>query len=158
VPDPERIEELSIPSDPGRIRDARRWLAAVVGGAGWPGEDCHDLAVALSEACSNAHRYAYAGRTDGRVDLRLELFADHVVLQVRDYGTGFDLGRYEAPDLLRPTEGGYGIHLMRGLTDRVEYRQEKAGTSVRMAKTRRDRGDGSERDHERSEYEVQRVG
>jgi serine/threonine-protein kinase RsbW len=159
VRDPGRFEEFTIRSDPRRIREARRWLAGLVAGVGWSGEDCHDLAVALSEACSNAHRYAYAGRTDGRIDLRVALHGDRVELSVRDYGKGFDPKAYREPDLSRPREGGYGIHLMRGLTDRVEHRRQDVGTLVLMTKSKRGMGRQREQDPERSEdQEVNRVG
>ena len=132
-----QIERLSIRSDPGRIRDARRWISEIVGRGGWEASDARDLALALSEACSNAHRYAYGGRKDGRIDVRLELWPSRIEIAVRDYGVGFDASSYRGPDLSRPREGGYGIHLMKQLTDHVEHRAKEAGTLVVMIKTRR---------------------
>jgi serine/threonine-protein kinase RsbW len=141
VPERARTERLSIRSDPVLIRDARRWLTRIVDGAGWSGEESHDLAVALSEACSNAYRYAYEGRTDGRIDLFVELWADEIELAVRDYGKGFDQETYRTPDLSQPREGGYGIYLMQQLTDRLEHRPMESGTLVVMGKTRRAAGE-----------------
>ncbi|MBZ5638919.1 MAG: ATP-binding protein [Acidobacteriia bacterium] len=66
MPEGARLEALSIRSDPARIRDARTWIAAVARSAGFTEEETHDLAVALSEVCSNSHRHSYRGRTDGR--------------------------------------------------------------------------------------------
>jgi len=135
--DRERTEQLGIRSDPEQFRVARRWLSAHLTAAGWFGEEIRDLTVALSEACSNAHRYGYEGRTDGRIDLELTLGAERAELRVRDYGRGFDSRQYQPPDLSRPREGGYGIQLMRGLTDGVEHRLMDRGTLVLMTKLRR---------------------
>lgn len=137
MPDCERIERLGVRSDPGLFRDVRRWLNGILAGAGWLEEERSDLVVALSEACSNAHRYAYEGRKSGRIDLQVELSADGVEIRVRDYGKGFDPRDYRAPELGRPREGGYGIYLMKRLTDRLEHRSMETGTLVLMTKRRR---------------------
>lgn len=137
MPDGDQIERLWIRSDPGRFRVARRWLAGILGEAGWFGEEVRDVVVAVSEACSNAHRYGYDGSMDGKIDLEIELNADRAEIRIRDYGRGFDPEKYRAPDLGRPREGGYGIHLMKGLTDHLEHRVMEEGTLVLMTKLRR---------------------
>jgi serine/threonine-protein kinase RsbW len=136
VLDRDRVERFSTRSDPRVFRDARCWLARIVGADGWSSSQIHDLTVVLNEACSNAHRHAYSGRIDGRIDLELRLHPVEVELAVRDYGKGFDPGRYRPPDLSRPNEGGYGIHLMHRLTDRVEHRRMDPGTLVVMTRRR----------------------
>lgn len=136
MPERERIERLAIRSDPALFRDARRWLAGILEPAGWTKEESTDVVVALSEACSNAHRYAYEGRKDGRIDLQAALSAERIEIRVRDYGKGFDPREYRSPDLSRPREGGYGIYLMRRLTDRLEHRPMETGTLVLMVKSR----------------------
>jgi len=137
VSEREQIERLWIRSDPGRFRVARRWLSGILSEAGWYGEEVRDVVVAVSEACSNAHRYGYEGRMDGKIDLEIALSPDRAEIRVRDYGRGFDPERYRAPDLSRPLEGGYGIHLMKGLTDHLEHRAMEEGTLVLMTKVRR---------------------
>jgi serine/threonine-protein kinase RsbW len=74
---------------------------------------------------------------DGKIDLEIALNADRAEIRIRDYGRGFDPGKYRAPDLDRPREGGYGIHLMKGLTDHLEHRVMEEGTLVLMTKLRR---------------------
>jgi len=138
VPENERIECLGIRSDPALFRDVRRWIGGILSEAGWSDEERSDLVVAVSEACSNAHRYAYDGRRDGRIELRVALNAAEVEIEVRDFGKGFDAGRYRPPQLDRPREGGYGIYLMKRLTDRLEHCAMEPGTLVRMAKSRRE--------------------
>ena len=132
-----QIERLSIRSDPGLIREARRWLGEIVARRGWSPSETHDLALVLSEACSNAHRYGYGGRKDGRIDVRLEVWRSRIEIAVRDYGVGFDPDAYRSPDLSQPNESGYGIHLMKQLTDHLEHRAVECGTLVVMVRNRR---------------------
>jgi anti-sigma regulatory factor (Ser/Thr protein kinase) len=146
MPEPTRIERLSIDSDPVRIREARRWLHEITTELGWTAGEAHDLAVALSEACANAHRYAYAGGKGGRIDLRFEVRGDGARLSVRDYGAGFDPRRCREPDPRDLAEGGYGILLMRRLTDGLAYEEPAVGTRVVMIKKRNaDRHAGASR-------------
>ena len=132
----ERVERLSIRSVPKRIRDARGWFARVARAHGCSEDEVRDLAVALSEACSNAQRHGYEGRDDGPIELELRIRSDEIELSVRDYGKGLEPGSYRAPDLARPRVGGYGIYLMSQLTDRVEHRPAETGTLVVMMKSR----------------------
>lgn len=137
MPDPgERTERMTIRSEPGLIRDARDWLARVALEQDCPEDEVRDLAVALSEACSNAMRYGYEGRSDGLIELEIRIRSDEIELAVRDFGKGFEPGDYRAPDLARPRVGGYGIYLMRRLTDSVAYPSVDSGTLVVMKKSR----------------------
>jgi serine/threonine-protein kinase RsbW len=137
VPESSTLEALTIRSDPARFREARLWIAEIAARNGFTEADAHDLSLALNEACANAHAHAYRGRTDGRIDLRVEAGPGHVRLTVRDYGIPFDPSKYAPPDLDRAREGGYGVYLIRKLMDEVEYRNTGVGTCVVMDKRRR---------------------
>jgi serine/threonine-protein kinase RsbW len=132
----ERVERLTIGSVPAQLRDARAWLTRILVAAGCPESEAGDMAVVLSEACSNAIRHGYEDRGDGRIDLELSVRADQLALSVRDYGKGFDPRAYRPPDLRRPRMGGYGIYLMNQLTDRVELRPVEQGTLVVTTRSR----------------------
>jgi anti-sigma regulatory factor (Ser/Thr protein kinase) len=134
-----QLDALSIRSDPARIRDARRWVAAIARSAGFSEGETHELAVALNEACSNSHRHAYGGRTDGRIDLEAEVQDGRLSLTIRDYGAGFDAAKHRAPLPPEPAEGGYGLFLIRRLADDVEFTNMGVGTRVVLVKHRRPR-------------------
>lgn len=139
MPDHVRLEALSIRSDPARIRDARKWVATIARSAGFSEGETHDLAVALSEVCSNSHRHSYGGRIDGRIDLEAEVQAGRLSLTIRDYGAGFDAAKRAGPLPPEPVEGGYGLFLIHQLTDDVEYTNMGVGTRVVLVKKRRPR-------------------
>ena len=137
MPEVAHEHRATLASDPLRLRKARRWLMRLVLGAGFPPGDAHDLAVAFSEACANVHRHAYSGRRDGRVDLRLAIDRERVVVTVEHDGLPFDPGAYAPPDLGRPAESGYGLYLIASLVDEVSFENSGSGGRVILVKRKR---------------------
>ena len=132
------LEVLSIPSDPARFREVRAWLLEIARSAGLDGGQAQETALAVNEVCANIHRHAYAGKTDGRIDLSAETDAAKGTLRltVRDYGFSFDAEAVPPPSA-EPQEGGYGVFLIRSLMDRVEFTNMGIGTRVVLVKHRR---------------------
>ena len=131
------METKTVPSNPARFRGIRDWLTGVARKEGFNERQALDLAVAVNEACANIHRHAYAGREDGEIELRLEVQEEALSLRIRDYGSGFSPEECRRPDLLNPSEGGYGVFLIQALMDEVEYIRKEAGTELRLRKNRR---------------------
>lgn len=132
----EHLQVMAVKSDPSCFREIRRWIRQGAANAGFGIQASRDLAMAANEACANIHRHAYQGRCDGRIDLEMEIGEDRFQLRIRDYGVRFDTAGYRPPDLRRPSEGGYGLYLMKALTDRVVISSRGAGTEVIMEKFR----------------------
>ena len=90
------------------------------------------LQVVLSEALSNA--IVRGNREDRRkwVDVRAELGADVIRLEVTDEGPGFD--PHAVPEPIRPEQideaNGRGLYLIRKLVDAVEFNER--GNSICM--------------------------
>lgn len=92
-----------------------------------------DLAVALSEALSNAAVHGNRLRGDAvvRVLVRVEP-GRCAVIEIADTGSGFDVSKVHDPtdpDRLLAT-GGRGVFMMRRLVDRLEYNE--TGNRVRL--------------------------
>jgi serine/threonine-protein kinase RsbW len=94
-----------------------------------------DVKLALTEACSNSIRHAYADGRQGRVEIRYELADGSLAVEVSDEGGGFD------PELLDAgpgglDEGGLGIAIIRALTDDLSIGPRSGGTGycVRFTK------------------------
>jgi serine/threonine-protein kinase RsbW len=95
-------------------------------------ETLADLKLALTEACSNSVRHAYAGG-DGSVHIRYELHDDRLVIEVADDGEGFDPAQSaEAGDDDDLTEGGLGIAIIRSIADDVEIGAGEGGRGSRL--------------------------
>ncbi|HSI97289.1 MAG TPA: ATP-binding protein, partial [Gaiellaceae bacterium] len=93
-----------------------------------------DLKLAVTEACGNAVRHAYAGG-EGRVDVSLVIAPDRLEMIVADEGTGLgdpieDLAERES------FEGGMGMAIIRAVVDELEVRDgaHGRGTVVHMTK------------------------
>jgi serine/threonine-protein kinase RsbW len=101
--------------------------------AGLSQERQDDLAVAVSEALSNAavHGNRLRPRTHVRVTVTVEP-AVKMCVEVTDSGPGFDTGTLHDPTdparVLLP--GGRGVYLMRKLVDEIEYNDK--GNQVRL--------------------------
>ena len=135
MPEQWPLHELWIRSDPAQFRDARGWLERITRRAGWTADESAELGLAFTEASANIHRYAYGGRGDGMIELRLEIRGAAVRLCLTDFGNSIDLAAYCEPDLSEPREGGYGLMIMRRLTDSLSYAQSATGNRTVMVKT-----------------------
>lgn len=132
-----RIHTMTLSSDPIRLREARRWVSRLTLEAGLEPAQGHDLSVAFSEVCANVHRHAYRGRRDGRVEIRVQIEDDRIVLTLDHQGERFDPREYRPPDLARPAESGYGMYLIERLVDDVSFEDRGLGGRVVLVKRRR---------------------
>jgi serine/threonine-protein kinase RsbW len=98
-------------------------------------ETLGDLKLALTEACSNSVRHAYGNGSAGTVEIRYELHADRLVVEVCDDGQGFDLAfttSTGAGGESELTEGGLGIAIIRALADELEIGEGEDGRGSRL--------------------------
>ena len=96
-----------------------------------------DLAVAVTEACSNVVRHAPTG---GLYRLSVKVDDDHCVIEVSDTGPGFDASppRHTSGD----RDGGRGVLLMSALVDDLRLERRQQGMTIMMIKNLRPRIDG----------------
>ena len=122
---------LTIPARPEYVTLCRLALTGISRLADLPDETVADVKLALTEACSNAVRHAYADGT-GVVEIVYELQPDRLVIEVADGGSGFDAvpARDEERDDLR--EGGLGIAIIRAIADELEIESGDGGRGSRL--------------------------
>ena len=127
-----REVRLRIPAKPEYIALCRLALTGIARLRPLGDETLADLKLALTEACSNSVRHAY-GTADGSVDIRYELHADRLVIEVADDGAGFDpaAAAVESPDD-ELAEGGLGIAIIRSIADDVEIGAGEGGRGSRL--------------------------
>ncbi len=130
-----REVRLTIPAKPEYITLGRLALTGISRLRPLDEETLGDLKLALTEACSNSVRHAYANG-EGTVEIRYELHPDRLVIEVVDDGEGFDPSaeREEADDLV---EGGLGIAIIRSIADEFEVGagEDGRGSRLRFAKS-----------------------
>jgi serine/threonine-protein kinase RsbW len=98
-----------------------------------------DLNLALEEAVANVISHAYEDRQEHQIIITVTLEDMDITVGVEDDGRPFNPLEFPEPDLTRPLEekslGGLGIHLIRNLTDRLDYKREEAKNLLVMKKT-----------------------
>lgn len=129
---------LTIPAKPEYITLGRLALTGIARLRAEPlsAEVLGDLKLALTEACTNSVRHAYAGG-DGLVEIVYELHPDRLVVEVSDHGEGFEppaepLTALDGEDL---SEGGLGIAIIGALADELEIGEgTQGGSRLRFVK------------------------
>jgi anti-sigma regulatory factor (Ser/Thr protein kinase) len=118
----ERVLELTLPAESESVAKARHAAADF---AREEGADPDDIALAVSEAVSNAVIHAFRGRDSGNVDIRAFPDGDSLVVSVSDDGVGVTPNP-DSPGL------GLGLALIGSLSAGVELRKEGHGTTLVM--------------------------
>lgn len=103
-------------------------------------ESSDALALAVDEAVSNILRHAYEAPAEPAVTVEAMADGQGVEVVLADRGRPFSPLDWSPPQLEggaaeRPV-GGLGIHLMRTLVDRVDYRREDGLNRLKLRKYR----------------------
>jgi len=123
---------LTIPAKPEYITLGRLALTGLARLRAEPlsQEVLGDLKLALTEACTNSVRHAYANG-EGQVEIVYVLHPDRLVVEVADEGEGFvppaDVSTPPSEDDL--SEGGLGIAIIQALSDEFEIGERPQGGS-----------------------------
>jgi serine/threonine-protein kinase RsbW len=120
---------LTIPAKAEYIMLGRLALTSLARVQELADEELSDLKLALTEACTNAVRHAYADG-GGAVEINYRLYPDRIVVEVSDTGGGFSPSQPSEieEDLL--TEGGLGIAIIQALADELEIGERPGGGST----------------------------
>jgi anti-sigma regulatory factor (Ser/Thr protein kinase) len=123
--------ELSLPARAENVAVIRHVLAAFAGSLQLEDELVEDLRLAVTEACTNVVRHAYAEDEPGTIELAITPTEDSLRVVVGDTGRG--LG--PSPDTKGP---GLGLPLIAALVDSLEIEQAPgSGSRVAMSFARR---------------------
>ena len=132
-----RAVQLTIPAKPEYVGLSRLALAGLLRFHPVPEETVADLKLALTEACTNSVRHAYANQgSEGEVDIRYELAPDQLVIEVADAGPGFTEKLWEVQERDELSESGLGIAIIRAVSDELELgaRPDGGGSRLRIVK------------------------
>ena len=88
--------------------------------------DLDGIALAVSEAVSNAVAHAYADDARGSIDLSATASPSELTVTVRDHGRGLAAGNGNAG-------AGYGLTIIRRVAEHVELADTPAGVKLTMA-------------------------
>jgi serine/threonine-protein kinase RsbW len=127
------ILALALPRDEQTIPVSRHIATNAMAEIGVAEDDIDDIAVALTEACTNVLKHSGPG---DEFEVSLEVDDDQCVIRVVDTGRGFDSASLGFNNADSSAEQGRGIQLMRALVDSVKFiSKPEAGTIVHLEKT-----------------------
>jgi anti-sigma regulatory factor (Ser/Thr protein kinase) len=119
-----------------------QWLEARCGADGIADDATLQIALAVEEAVSNVINHAFAGLPPPfLIMVRIDINSELVAIEIIDNGHPFDPTLTPDPDLSQPLEGrnpgGLGIHLIRGMMDRIQYQRRDNHNVFRLEQRRR---------------------
>jgi anti-sigma regulatory factor (Ser/Thr protein kinase) len=118
---------LTLPARPENVAVVRHVLGAFAEALRLPDEVIEDMRLAVTEACTNVVRHAYADHEPGPIDVLIRPNADGLEIVVSDEGRGFG----PSPDTDGP---GLGLPLIAALAHDVELeRAPRAGSRLAMS-------------------------
>jgi anti-sigma regulatory factor (Ser/Thr protein kinase) len=129
------VLRLRLPLTRVAAKRMRSSIAGLLAKNGVPATAAREVLLAADEAFINA--FMHSGDVAGLVDVRAEVRADRVIVEIRDRGCGFDPRSVDVKAMPDPlATHGRGLFLMHHLMDDVEVRSpgRSAGTLVRMVK------------------------
>jgi serine/threonine-protein kinase RsbW len=136
-----RTIALRFPAEAQYLILARLALAGLAQAARLDPETLADLKLAVTEACANAVRHAYAPSAEGHVTVVYELDAGAIRVTVDDDGVGFvpppiETGAPFERDGLAHADHGMGLSIIRAIADdmRITSGPNGRGTSLQLLK------------------------
>lgn len=117
---------LQVSSDPRLLGVIRGVIQVWLEVFGLVPDRRQEVVLAVDEACSNAIRHAYEGRTDEAVELVLSASEDWIEITVSDQGTPCPSECSEYQPLVEPAEhelvpGGLGVKFIHEVFDEVRF-------------------------------------
>lgn len=119
-----RVLALAAPAVPGAIPALRHEIAAFAARNGAGPRMVDDVALAVTEAATNAVKHAYGYAPRGGVDVSISVEDDWLELAVRDRGLGF---RADSSHGL-----GLGLEIIARVSAEMTIIQTPEGSEVRM--------------------------
>jgi serine/threonine-protein kinase RsbW len=123
---------VCLPRDAETVALVRRVVSDALSTFGVTRDCGDDIALALSEACTNVIEHA---ATSDEYEVRLQVDERHCAISVTNTGNGFDFRSLAGamPDEESPR--GRGVAIMRAVMDNVDFVSEPAtGTIVHIVK------------------------
>lgn len=112
-------DSLTVPGVLDAVPGVRRWLGDLLAGWPLPEPDAADLALAVTEICTNIARHGYRDTT-GDIEVRVARQPGAVQVTILDRAPPFVPATAALPEADTLTEGGYGLGLVRSVVDEFE--------------------------------------
>jgi len=130
--------ELSIENDLAQLAVVRDHVGRFARQENLSREVVFAAKLALEELLTNTISYGYGDKSVQLIVIRLEVRGGQLIIRTVDGGLAFDPRTAKEPDtelsLKNRALGGLGVHLVKNLMDRVDYRHEGGKNHVTLRK------------------------
>jgi len=115
-----------IESKTEKLSLARDFVSEAARKFGFDDESIGKIALAVDEACTNIIKHAYEYVPTKEIEITVVMNRRSFEIIITHQGKLFNPDTFKTPDMhdyiTHPRRGGLGIHLMRLLMDKVEYK------------------------------------
>ena len=127
-----QVVNLKLPSRPEFINIARMNISVIANNMNMNYEVIQDLKVAISEACNNVILHS---ESKSHYEIDFIIKKEKLVVEISDFGSGFEIEDYNKPNLEDPKESGLGLFIIDSLMDEFKIETKNGnGTVIRMIK------------------------
>lgn len=131
--------QISTPARFAALPELHAWLVRLGEQEKLDEELLERLQLTVEELFANSIHHGYCGECDALVSMELRIEADTVRLTYCDRGAPFNL-QQAAPTAASPERlGGFGLNLVRALSNAIEYRHEHDTNITELVFSRRNR-------------------
>ena len=132
-------QHLRVTSDAENLYSICDFATKYVEEAGLESREVGKAKIAVYEACLNIIEHAYHSKPDNFIDIWVEYDQQQVVIEIRDYGLGFEGIKEKAYDVMSAMDGrqtgGFGLYIIRRSMDEIEYTADPVdGNTLRLTK------------------------
>ena len=131
--------QLKIESQTEKLSLVREFVSEAARKCGFDEEAIGKIALAVDEACTNVIKHSYDYAPHKEINIKIAIGKGAFEIIITHHGKSFDPQAVKSPNmkeyLSHFRRGGLGIHLMRTLMDKVEYKTlSDKENEVRMMK------------------------
>ncbi|WP_342644016.1 ATP-binding protein [Rhodoligotrophos ferricapiens] len=102
-------------------------------------EVAHAVNLSLEELLTNTIHYGYSDKQEHMIEVGLTLQGSKLLVRISDDGEPYDPRQTPEPDLESDLDerqvGGLGVHLVRQLMDKIDYKRQKGRNQVVLTKS-----------------------
>jgi sigma-B regulation protein RsbU (phosphoserine phosphatase) len=132
-----RLIKITVPALPERLKLIRKSVSAAAETAGCSETCCHDIIMAVDEACQNIIRHGYGNDPDGVIVVDVRQADDTLVIKLIDYAKPVDVEKVKPRDLQDIRPGGLGVHIIREVMDEAEFKKPPEGVGNLLELTKK---------------------
>lgn len=117
-----RLERIHLLSRADALQPVRHLLRELISKYAFNKKSINNIIIAINEACMNVIQHAYHNQEGDEIIIELYKKDESLLVRILDFAEIADLTLIKSRDLNDVRPGGLGVHLIKQLMDKVEYK------------------------------------